>query len=384
MPRKANNNFARRFFYPLEAILDTRVVWSIECRVMSDLESGIKYIFVNEERELRSGWRVAVFIIAFILASILLTGILDGLAILFPSFRPLLRLPDSSEGASVRVFSYYALGQLTNLAGLVIASALCARLLERRSFSSVGYKLHRRWFRDFALGSLIGAGSLAAAVGIQSATGSVSFAASPKDALFLAQAFAYLFILFFIAAAVEELMFRGFAFQALLHNNGPLVAVAVTSILFGLAHIDNNNASFFSVFNTMLAGVWLGLAYLKTRSLWLATAMHYSWNLAMLYIFGLPVSGITQFNDLSLLRGQARSPVWISGGDYGPEAGAAVTVVIIISTLIIWKSGMLHPDSKMIAELEHGKREPRYVSIGINSSDGEKGFGEKEFERRDS
>ncbi|HKP85502.1 MAG TPA: CPBP family intramembrane glutamic endopeptidase [Blastocatellia bacterium] len=330
---------------------------------MSDrLQVVAEKIFINEHGELRSVFRVIAFILAFILAAILVQVLLEVFATLLPPLRNLLRPPDQAEGVRPRVFLYYILGQMTNLAAALIASALCARLLERRSLASVGYKLHRGWVRDFALGSVLGAGSLALAVGIAAAAGAVSFTGHSPDAWFLARAFAVLFVFFLLAAAVEELLFRGFPFQALIHNAGPFVAIAVTSILFGTAHIANANASLFSTINTMLAGVWLGIAYLMTRSLWLATALHYAWNLTMAFVFGLPVSGGNLFSQLSWLKGQDGPPEWLSGGGYGPEGGAAVTLVLVLSTLAIWKSGLFAPREEMLAALKHGGREPRFIS----------------------
>ena len=321
---------------------------------MSDRANVASKIFINEEGELRSGWRVLIFFILFLFAAILINTLLDGVASVFPPVRDLLRAPDVEEGASARVFVYHVLGQITNLVAVLAATALSARLLERRSLSSVGYALHRGWLRDFAFGSLIGAASLALAVGIEASAGAVSFNVQTRDGWFLMRAFALLFFFFLIAGAIEELLFRGFAFQALVHNIGPFAAIAFTSILFGLAHIRNDNATAFSTINTMLAGVWLGVAYLTTRSLWLATGLHYSWNLVMVFVFGLPVSGIKLFSHLAWLNGQAGSMTWLSGGDYGPEGGTAVTIVLIISTLVIWKSGLFTPSEEMIAATRHG------------------------------
>ncbi|HST20516.1 MAG TPA: CPBP family intramembrane glutamic endopeptidase [Blastocatellia bacterium] len=321
---------------------------------MSDRANVASKIFINEESELRSGWRILIFFILFYLAAILINTLLDGIASVFPPLGNLLRAPDIEEGASARVFVYHVLGQITNLAAALIATALSARLLEHRSLASVGYKLHRRWTGDFVFGSLIGAASLALAVGIEAAAGAVNFDVQTRDGRFLIRAFALLFCFFLIAGAIEELLFRGFAFQALVHNIGPFAAIAFTSILFGLAHWRNDNATIFSTINTILAGVWLGTAYLMTRSLWLATALHYSWNLVMVFVFGLPVSGITTYGHLAWLNGQAGSMAWLSGGDYGPEGGAAATVVLIISTLAIWKGRLFAPSEEMIAATRHG------------------------------
>src|SRR5262249_18309419 len=152
-----------------------------------------------------------------------------------------------------------------------------------------------------------------------------------------------------IAGATEELVFRGFPFQALVHNLGGARAIAITAFLFGIAHITNPGATAFSTINTILAGVWLGIAYLLTRSLWLATALQWSWNFAMVFVFGLPVSGFPSLDSLSWLRSSVGPPVLVSGGGYGPEGGAAATLALILSTLTLWKSGLFSPSEDMLA-----------------------------------
>jgi hypothetical protein len=83
----------------------------------------------------------------------------------------------------------------------------------------------------------------------------------------------------------------------------------------------------------------------------------------MVLFFGLPVSGITTFDQLGWLAGQDGSPIWLSGGVYGPEGGIAATIVLILSTLIIWKSGLFKASEEMKQALRHGKPEPRFLSI---------------------
>ncbi|HJQ25893.1 MAG TPA: type II CAAX endopeptidase family protein [Blastocatellia bacterium] len=318
-------------------------------------------IFVNREKELRSGWRVALFYLAFVLALIFTRGVADTLARLIPSLRWL--AADSLAGPEADRLRLLAMliAAIETLAAALIASFVCARWLERRSVRSVGFKLHRGWWKDFLLGSLIGGAALALAVGLEAAAGAVHFTVQTtgKELVF---GFGYLLIFFVIAAAVEELMFRGFALQALLHNLGAVPAVAITAVLFGLAHINNDNVSAFAVFNTILAGVWLGTAYVRTRSLWLPTALHYAWNFVMVFVFGLNVSGIPAFERLAWLHGESKPPRWISGADYGPEGGVVATLALVLSTLLIWKSGWFRATAEMLAGLAHGERE-RPLSI---------------------
>lgn len=330
---------------------------------MSDPHDVALYIFVNDEHELRSGWRVLAFFICFVIVAALLTGLTKAFATLFPSLNFLLDEPTGPEHLSGHQLIYLGVSNVRNLAAAVIASAICARALERRSLGSVGFKLHRRWARDFALGSLMGASSLAIAVGIAASVGAVTFDVQTREWAPLAGGSIIVGLFFVIAGAAEELVFRGFPFQALAHNQSGAIAVVITSLLFALAHISNPGASALSSLNTFLAGIWLALACLLTRSLWLATALHWSWNFAMVFIFGLPVSGLTPLSQLAWLRGNAAEPIWISGGNYGPEAGVATTVALILSTLAIWKSGLFTPSKEMLAAIKHGKREPAFVSI---------------------
>jgi membrane protease YdiL (CAAX protease family) len=327
---------------------------------MSGLPDIGKRLFINEEGEFRSGWRVLVFFILYVIATSLLGVALRVLIILAPPLGRLLSQPAApGEGLSSGELIYLMSGQLINVAATLAATAVCARLLERRSLASVGYKRHRGWLRDFSLGSLVGAASLGLAVALAAAFGAVAFEVNAHDGTLLTGGFVTLFLFFLVSGAFEELLFRGFAFQALTHNLGAAAAVLITSTLFGLAHLSNDNASTFSTVNTILAGVWLGVAYLTTRSLWLATALHYSWNFVTVFVFGLPVSGISTLTQLAWLRGRDLPPGWISGGDYGPEGGAAATLALILSTLLIWKGGLLKPSEEMLAAIRHGSVGPR-------------------------
>lgn len=330
---------------------------------MSDPHDVARYIFINDENEMRSSWRVLAFLLCFIIVASLLTGLTNAFATLFPSLDFLLVEPSGPEYLSRHELIYLGVSNVRNLGAAVIASVVCARALERRRLGSVGFRLHRGWLRDFGLGSLMGAASIAIAVGIAASAGAVTFDVQTRDWAPLVRGFIIAFLFFVIAGATEELIFRGFPFQALVHNLGGARAVAITSLLFGLAHLSNKDASALSTINTILAGIWLGLAYLMTRSLWLATALHWSWNFAMVFIFGLPVSGFTTLGQLAWLRPRIGGPMWISGGSYGPEAGVAATVALILSTLAIWRSGLFTASEEMLVATKHGNREPAFVSI---------------------
>ena len=94
---------------------------------------------------------------------------------------------------------------------------------------------------------------------------------------------------------MEELLFRGILFRWLEEFAGSWFALAMTSALFGLAHMFNPNATALSSFAIALeAGVLLGGAYMLTRNLWMAIGLHAAWNFTQGWIFDVPVSGTDQ------------------------------------------------------------------------------------------
>jgi hypothetical protein len=155
-------------------------------------------------------------------------------------------------------------------------------------------------------------------------------------------------IIFIIAAAAEEILFRGYPLQTMMRALPFLAAVIPSSVLFAYVHLDNPNVSWgFTFINTTLAGFWLAVAYLRTRSLWFPLGLHWAWNWTMGALLGLPVSGITSLTRAPLFRATDTGPAWLTGGAYGIEGGAACTAALIISTIFIWKTKLLNATEEL-------------------------------------
>lgn len=137
------------------------------------------------------------------------------------------------------------------------------------------------------------------------------------------------------AAIVEELIFRGLMFQAIDRLGGKPLALAVTSLFFGVAHLGNTGATLWSAFAIALeAGVLLGAAFLWRRNLWFAMGMHFAWN-AIEGLLGIPVSG---HSAAGLFTVKVNGAALLTGGDFGLE-GSIVPVVIsllISIPMLIW------------------------------------------------
>ncbi|MFX3631812.1 MAG: lysostaphin resistance A-like protein [Candidatus Pristimantibacillus sp.] len=126
------------------------------------------------------------------------------------------------------------------------------------------------------------------------------------------------------AAIIEELIFRGLMFQAINKWAGSWLALAVTSLFFGVAHLGNTGATLWSAFAiTIEAGILLGAAFLWRRNLWFAMALHFSWN-TLEALLGIPVSG---HSSAGLFTVEVNGTALLTGGDFGLE-GSIVPVMI--------------------------------------------------------
>jgi hypothetical protein len=138
-----------------------------------------------------------------------------------------------------------------------------------------------------------------------------------------------------VASLGEEVAFRGYPFQRLIEVMGPFLATLVLSTMFGLAHALNPSSSRRSIMITIFAGWLLSAAYLRTRALWLSWGWHFAWNASMGLLFGLPVSGITRFSPV--IQSNTIGPLWITGGEYGPEASMVTVVVMLIGLIVLFQ-----------------------------------------------
>ncbi|XVS60683.1 lysostaphin resistance A-like protein [Actinosynnema sp. CA-299493] len=137
------------------------------------------------------------------------------------------------------------------------------------------------------------------------------------------------------AAVTEELLFRGVLFRVVEERVGTWIALVLTGVVFGLAHIPNPNATLWGATAIAIeAGFMLAAAYAATRTLWLPIGLHFGWNFALGGIFAAEVSGSGTTE--GLLDSTLSGPTLLTGGTFGPEAsgyavaaGAALTVVFL-------------------------------------------------------
>lgn len=143
---------------------------------------------------------------------------------------------------------------------------------------------------------------------------------------------AALFGVAIVPAFTEELLFRGILFRWIEEFAGSWAALGLTSALFGLAHILNPGATWFSSFAIAVeAGLLLGAVYMLTRSLWMPIGLHAAWNFAEGPVFGVPVSGGPASG---AIRASITGPQLLSGGPFGLEG--SVIAVAVATAAGVW------------------------------------------------
>jgi uncharacterized protein len=316
----------------------------------------MRKVFLNEVGRLRSGWRVllfgfASFAIFFLIATFLFVGywILINVA-----------------GNRIPYLNLIAdlLFRLNILVSALGAGYLCARLFEGLPWRSLGLTFHQGWLRDLLIGCVIGFVALAVAVVIAYAAGGLRFSLG-GSVVGMIRSLGGSAVLLFVAALAEEALFRGYPLQTFTRARLALFALLLTSVPFAMAHLSNPNViPAWTFANTALAGIWLGVAYLRTRSLWFPLGVHWAWNWALGGVFGLPISGKNLISS-PLLKGDDIGPAWLTGGAYGIEGGVACTITLVIFTLFIWRTRWLSatPELQKLTSEENPVLPPPVISI---------------------
>jgi membrane protease YdiL (CAAX protease family) len=124
----------------------------------------------------------------------------------------------------------------------------------------------------------------------------------------------------------EELVFRGGVFRIAEKWCGTWIALAISSVVFGVVHLENETATIRGiVFISIWAGILLAATYILTRRLWVAMGLHAAWNFTQ----GTVYSGIVSGNEAptGFVRSTMQGPEWLTGGSFGVEASVLALVI---------------------------------------------------------
>ena len=131
------------------------------------------------------------------------------------------------------------------------------------------------------------------------------------------------------SSVFEELLFRGVLFRSVETWFGSWAALVVSSLVFGLSHMMNPQATLEgALFIAVEAGILLAAAFMLTRRLWLSIGFHMAWNYTQSAIFSGIVSG-TEASQ-GLIRSTVQGPDLLTGGKFGVES--SVLALLLCTT----------------------------------------------------
>ena len=217
----------------------------------------------------------------------------------------------------------------------LLASALAAFIIlhfwEKLPFSDLGFAFWGRG-KDLLWGMLTAVVIYALGFGLSLLCGWVKVV---EVGFYATDFFLALLLMVFVAMA-EELMCRGFVLGRMLHMHmHPLLALLLSSLLFGALHLANPGFTLLSFVNITLAGMLLGTTYLYTRNLAFPIALHCFWNWIQGSVLGYSVSG--QGMGKSVLNIALDEHTLLNGGDFGFEGSLVCTVLMVVFIIILMR-----------------------------------------------
>ncbi len=278
---------------------------------------------IPETGRLRCGWRIAAFVLMIFFFYGLLSDFTNLLLSFFPnklSISPIFRIV---QAQSYMLVASFAVG------------VWALRTFESLTPRTLGLNLEKKTSQQFFLGLSLGLGLILFCCIIAFFAGSFSWtliAISQNNLYSLLLAIGLCLVVSFS----EELSFRGYFFQTMLRGIGVLPTLLFSSIIFAAAHADNSGITLLAYANLGTAGVFLGLLYLRTGSLWAPVGFHLGWNFAQI-LFDIPVSGASKIttSPFSLIIHDHPWSTLLVGGEFGIEGGLIITVILLAAVAVV-------------------------------------------------
>lgn len=284
------------------------------------MPGAMQFIFLND-RGLRAGWRLTIFIAIFICLVLLI------------SF-PLRSIAQKQAATGALTPGPQILGDGLLFLVLLITCWIMSKV-EKRPMGLYGLPL-----QDGAIFSRL-------------ATGYVFWGFTPLTVCLLVLHFFHAFdfgnfvlhgadvvrwgfawfVGFMFVGFAEEYLLRGYALYTLADGIGFWPATIVLAVLFGLGHARNPGETRIGVVATVVFAIFASITLRVTGNLWLAVGAHAGWDWAQSFFYGVSDSGMTAQGHL--LNPNFHGPVWLTGGTVGPE-GSIVTLILWTVMMVIF------------------------------------------------
>ena len=217
---------------------------------------------------------------------------------------------------------------LLGFAVFIGSTILYVKLIEKKSIKSIGLLLDFKSLAGFLKGFLI---SMVLLFLIFTFLSVVRIYEFEGFAAFDPKYFIIFLIAFTIQSTAEELMCRGFLMNRLEERYSKKVAALISSIVFVLPHlasIEMGLTGVISIINLLLVSFFCSTLFYRYGTISVCSGFHSGWNFVVSFLCGLTLSGMDAevgFIKLNIISSNSI----LTGGSYGIEASAILTVVLI-------------------------------------------------------
>lgn len=238
------------------------------------------------------------------------------------------------------------------LANLIVELGMCLavigallmvfELLRKYSFYDV-FVIPENSISGFLKGSLIGLCLISMCVGSIMLKGNVVFSTGNISVVAVLG-----YLVFFILVAIfEELLFRTFPLLVFAERYHVAIAIFLSSVLFGLAHLGNNGFTWLAMLNITLAGILFSIFTLQKWNISWAIGIHFGWNFTQGTILGYQVSG---GKSSGILIAKPIGETYLSGGIFGVEGSIFCTAILLIAILFMVFKYKIEPVHEILLE----------------------------------
>lgn len=274
--------------------------------------------FFWNERELRPGWRLLVYL--FLVVLFMLAGTFLMIV---------LHLPQVGRSG------FTATSMLIQESAGIIATFAAAAIMgmfEGRPFGGYGLPRNAAFGARFWQGAAWGIAMITAIVFLIRAFGGFSLGSLALRGPLL-WGYALLWgAVFILVGTFEEFLFRGYAQFTLTTGIGFWPAATALSAAFGAVHLHNNGESRVGALSVFVIGMFFCLTLRRTGNLWFAVGLHAAFDWGETFLFSVPDSGLVAPGHL--LNSSLHGAAWLTGGAVGPEGSVMAFMVVGIAAVI--------------------------------------------------
>lgn len=266
-------------------------------------------------------------------------------AIVFLPFIPILKILPLDSGEIDIASSVNLVFVLFLNVSFVLAAWITLKWVDRKPTSLLGLNFWPSSVKEFLIGVGIGLSNFALVLLVLLALGWISVEWAGFIIYDIRTCLFYV-ATFFVFAAIEEIINRGYLFQTFCEGVGVLPAALIISLVFSLVHVFNPDFSILAGIFLFIHGLLYSVAYLKTRSLWTPIGLHMAWNLSQGPIAGMKVSGTPI--ESSFFISKIKGPDILTGGNFGVEGGLIAIIISAFILLVILKLRWLKPSERFM------------------------------------